>query len=116
VAARAQAQGLRVGVINGGEIVLVEEKKHLMQKLGRKQMTLLLTEPLDQLPAALAGYSLEIAANGHEIVYTYDTQAERTGITSLLAELSRNGISFNDLQTTQSSLEDIFVGLVSRRE
>jgi ABC-2 type transport system ATP-binding protein len=74
-----------------------------------------LTEPVRALPNALSEYRLEIAANGQELIYTYDTHAERTGITSLLAELGRNGISFNDLQTTQSSLEDIFVDLVSRR-
>jgi len=112
----AEEMADRVGVINRGEIILVEDKQRLMQKLGKKQMTLQLTEPVDALPTALSGYSLEIAAEGHEIVYTYDTHADRTGITSLLAELSRNGISFNDLHTTQSSLEDIFVGLVSRRE
>ena len=112
----AEEMADRVGVINGGEIILVEEKHHLMQKLGKKQMTLQLTDRVDQLPSALSGYNLEIGADGHEIVYTYDTQAERTGITSLLAELGRNNISFNDLRTTQSSLEEIFVGLVSKRE
>jgi len=111
----AEEMADRVGVINQGEIILVEEKQHLMRKLGKKQMTLQLTEPVEALPAALSGYSLELSAGGTEIVYTYDTHAERTGITSLLAELNRNGISFNDLQTTQSSLEDIFVGLVSKR-
>jgi ABC-2 type transport system ATP-binding protein len=112
----AEEMADRVGVIHRGEIILVEEKHHLMQKLGKKQMTLQLTEPVAQLPAALSGYNLEIATGGDELIYTYDTHAERTGITSLLAELSRNGISFNDLHTTQSSLEDIFVGLVSRRK
>jgi len=111
----AEQMADRVGVINGGEIILVEEKRHLMQKLGKKQMTLQLTEPVTQLPAALAKYQLDPAADGQEIVYTYDTHAERTGITSLLAELNQNAISFNDLHTTQSSLEDIFVGLVSTR-
>ena len=111
----AEEMADRVGVISKGEIILVEEKHHLMHKLGKKQMTLQLTEPVDTLPDALAGYNLELSADGHEIVYTYDTHAERTGITSLLGELNRNGISFNDLHTTQSSLEDIFVDLVSRR-
>jgi ABC-2 type transport system ATP-binding protein len=78
-------------------------------------MTLQLIEPVAELPASLSGYNLELMADGYEIVYTYDTQAERTGITSLLGELNRNGISFNDLHTTQSSLEDIFVGLVKQR-
>jgi ABC-2 type transport system ATP-binding protein len=111
----AEEMADRVGVINRGEIILVEQKRHLMQKLGKKQMTLQLTEPVRALPNALSEYRLEIAANGQELIYTYDTHAERTGITSLLAELGRNGISFNDLQTTQSSLEDIFVDLVSWR-
>jgi len=105
----------RVGVINNGEVILVEEKHHLMQKLGKKQMTIQLTEPVRQLPASLATYDLELANDGQEVIYTYDTQAERTGITSLLAELNKHDISFNDLHTTQSSLEDIFVGLVSTR-
>jgi ABC-2 type transport system ATP-binding protein len=111
----AEEMADRVGVIHKGEIILVEDKRHLMQKLGRKQMTLQLTEPVASLPEALAAYKLELAAEGRELVYTYDTQAERTGITALLGELNRNGISFNDLQTTQSSLEDIFVDLVKRR-
>jgi ABC-2 type transport system ATP-binding protein len=105
----------RVGVINNGEIILVEDKQHLMRKLGKKQMTIQLTEPVGQLPTSLAAYNLELANEGQEVIYTYDTHAERTGITSLLAELSENGISFNDLNTTQSSLEDIFVDLVSKR-
>ena len=111
----AEEMADRVGVINKGEIVLVEDKKHLMQKLGKKQMTILLTEPVTQLPASLAPYNLELANEGQEVVYTYDTHAERTGITSLLGELNANGMSFNDLQTTQSSLEDIFVDLVKKR-
>jgi ABC-2 type transport system ATP-binding protein len=111
----AEEMADRVGVINKGEIVLVEDKDHLMKKLGKKQMTIQLTEPLQSLPNGLDAYNLELAGNGHEIIYTYDTQAERTGITSLLSELSTNGLSFNDLQTTQSSLEDIFVDLVSER-
>jgi ABC-2 type transport system ATP-binding protein len=105
----------RVGVINRGQVILVEDKNHLMQKLGKKQMSLQLTEPLATLPTALASYKLDLSGDGREIVYTYDTHAERTGITSLLGELSRNGISFNDLHTTQSSLEDIFVDLVKKK-
>ena len=104
----------RVGVINHGQIILVEEKRRLMHKLGKKQLTLQLAEPVSELPAGLAAFQLEIGADGKELVYTYDTQAERTGITALLAELSRLGIVFRDLHTTQSSLEDIFVGLVKR--
>jgi ABC-2 type transport system ATP-binding protein len=111
----AEQMADRVGVINHGEIILVEDKDHLMRKLGKKQMTIQLTEPVHDLPPALAAYKLELAGDGSEIVYTYDTQAERTGITSLLGELNRHGLTFNDLHTTQSSLEDIFVGLVSRR-
>ncbi|MGB6536013.1 MAG: ABC transporter ATP-binding protein [Xanthobacteraceae bacterium] len=102
----------RVGVINKGELILVEEKAELMRKLGRKQLTLELRERLDAVPPALAAYQLSLAADGNELVYTYDTRSERTGITTLLDELRRAGIRFKDLQTTQSSLEDIFVNLV----
>jgi ABC-2 type transport system ATP-binding protein len=111
----AEEMADRVGVINHGEIILVEDKNHLMQKLGKKQMTIQLTDPVDRLPESLAAYNLELAHEGHEVIYTYDTQAERTGITSLLGELNHHGIAFKDLHTTQSSLEDIFVGLVSKR-
>jgi ABC-2 type transport system ATP-binding protein len=110
----AEEMADRVGVINHGQIILVEEKRRLMHKLGKKQLTLQLAEPVSELPAGLAAFQLEIGADGKELVYTYDTQAERTGITALLAELSRLGIVFRDLHTTQSSLEDIFVGLVKR--
>jgi len=110
----AEEMADRVGVINHGQIILVEEKRRLMHKLGKKQLTLQLAEPVAELPAGLAAFQLEIGADGKELVYTYDTQAERTGITALLAELSRLGIVFRDLHTTQSSLEDIFVGLVKR--
>jgi ABC-2 type transport system ATP-binding protein len=102
----------RVGVINKGELILVEDKAELMRKLGRKQLTLELQERIDAVPAALAGHNLALAAGGKELVYTYDRQAERTGITTLLDELRRAGIRFKDLQTTQSTLEEIFVGLV----
>ena len=102
----------RVGVINKGELILVEDKAELMRKLGRKQLTLELQERIDTVPAALAGHNLALAAGGKELVYTYDRQAERTGITTLLDELRRAGIRFKDLQTTQSTLEEIFVGLV----
>ena len=102
----------RIGVINKGEIVLVEEKAELMRKLGRKQLTLQLAAPLSAIPPALAAYPLEIAAGGMELVYTYDTRAERTGITRLLTDLGAAGIRFRDLTTAESSLEDIFVSLV----
>ncbi len=111
----AEEMADRVGVIHKGEIILVEEKADLMRKLGRKQLRLNLQSPLARLPDALAPHALELADGGCEIVYTYDTKAERTGITALLADLSAAGIRFNDLQTTQSSLEDIFVSLVSTR-
>ena len=102
----------RVAVINGGEIIIVEDKAELMRKLGRKQLTLELAGPLDALPQALANHDLELVEDGCRIIYTYDTQAERTGITALLRDLNEAGIRFRDLQTTQSSLEDIFVDLV----
>jgi len=106
----------RVGVINKGEIILVEDKAALMRKLGRKQLILHLQKKLDAVPAELAAHKLTLANGGDELVYTYDTQVERTGITSLLGDLNRAGIRFRDLQTEQSSLEDIFVSLVSDRQ
>jgi len=102
----------RVGVINNGEIVLVEEKTELMRKLGRKQLTLDLLEPLESVPAGLAGYGMELGAEGAQLVYTYDANAADTRIPALLGELAGTGIRFKDLKTTQSSLEDIFVTLV----
>ncbi len=102
----------RVGVINNGEIILVENKAELMRKLGKKQLTLELRERLDAIPPALAQYRLTLASGGNELTYNYDTKGEHTGITALLDDLGRAGITFKDLQTTQSSLEDIFVGLV----
>ena len=105
----------RIGVINKGEIVLVEDKAELMRKLGKKQLILHLQKRLDSVPAELAAYNLMLGADGNELVYTYDTQMERTGITALLGDLNRAGIRFRDLQTEQSSLEDIFVSLVSER-
>jgi ABC-2 type transport system ATP-binding protein len=103
----------RVGVINKGEIILVEEKAELMRKLGKKRLILHLHKPLAALPASLAAHNLTLAKDGAELVFTYDTQAERTGVTALLGALGDADISFRDLQTEQSSLEDIFVGLVS---
>jgi len=102
----------RVGVINKGEIVLVENKADLMHKLGKKQLTLELREPIQAIPLALADHKLTLGADGRELIYTYDTQGERTGITTLLDDCRNAGIRFRDLRTTQSSLEDIFVGLV----
>jgi len=105
----------RVGVINKGELILVEDKAELMRKLGKKQMILQLQKKLDALPPALAAHNLSLARDGKDLVFTYDTQLERTGITTLLGDLNRAGIGFRDLRTEQSSLEDIFVGLVSDR-
>ena len=104
----------RIGVINHGELILVENKDELMRKLGKKQLLLELHAPLETIPTALSSYSLELANDGSRLVYTYDTQAERTGITSLLKDLAEAGIRFRDLDTTQSSLEEIFVSLVKR--
>ena len=111
----AELMAERIGVISKGEIILVEEKAELMRKLGKKVLTLQLQEVLAAIPAGLAAHRLSLAANGRELVYTYDTQRERTGITSLLDDLNQAGISFKDLQTTQSSLEDIFVDLVRQK-
>jgi ABC-2 type transport system ATP-binding protein len=105
----------RIGVISKGEIILVEDKIELMRKLGKKQLTLHLQKPLATVPAELAAHNLELAADGSELVFTYDTAAERTGVTALLSDLARLNIRFRDLQTTQSSLEDIFIGLVTER-
>ena len=111
----AEEMADRIGVIRKGEIILVEEKAELMRKLGRKQLTLQLQAPLATLPEALADRGLALAAEGHELVYTYDAKGERTGITGLLTDLAAAGIRFSDLRTSQSSLEDIFVDLVRER-
>ena len=104
----------RVGVIANGEIILVEDKVELMRKLGKKQLVLQLQAPLSAIPPGLESYGLQLAADGNELIYTYDTHAERTGITALLNDMRSAGLSFKDLSTTQSSLEDIFVDLVSQ--
>jgi ABC-2 type transport system ATP-binding protein len=111
----AEEMADRIGVINKGRIVVVEEKAALMHKLGKKQLVLQLPQPLAALPPALAAHALELSADGTQLTYTYDTQGERTGIVSLLDALSAAGIEFKDLSTTQSSLEDIFVSLVHER-
>ncbi|HZE60912.1 MAG TPA: ABC transporter ATP-binding protein [Burkholderiales bacterium] len=108
----AELMADRVGVINKGEIILVEEKTALMHKLGKKQLTLQLLQPMSEIPARLSSYGLSLAPGGRELVYTYDTKADRTGIAGLLGDLAGAGIGFKDLQTTQTSLEDIFVDLV----
>jgi ABC-2 type transport system ATP-binding protein len=112
----AEEMADRIGVISNGEIVLVEDKAELMRKLGKKQLTLQLHDKLDEVPAELAGYGLELASNGTELIYTYDSQAERMDIADLLADLNGAGIKFEDLQTKQSSLEEIFVSLVKERD
>ena len=109
----AEAIADRVGVIHNGEIILIENKSELMSKLGKKQMILDLTESVNSIPPTLDKFGLDLSDDGKQLTYTYDTQAERTGITTLLSALHSAGISFNDLNTTQSSLEDIFVNLVS---
>src|ERR1700733_4462760 len=108
----AEEMADRVGVINKGEIILVEDKATLMDKLGKKRLKLHLQGKIDALPASLAAYNLELSDGGSELTYNYDTKGERTGITSLLSDLRGAGIRFYDLDTTQSSLEDIFVSLV----
>src|SRR3546814_8401111 len=102
----------RVGVITGGGLILVEEKHALIKKWGRKSLTLNLAEPLEAVPGELADWKLELAGDGHELVYEFDSQAEATGVPSLLRRMSDIGVGFKDLHTRQSSLEDIFVGLV----
>jgi ABC-2 type transport system ATP-binding protein len=108
----AQELADRIGIVNKGEIVLVEDKAVLMQKLGQKQLTLQLRTPLLEVPGDLQEFGLELNAGGTELVYTFDTQRERTGIATLLRKLGEHGITVRDLQTSQSSLEDIFVSLV----
>ena len=111
----AEEMADRIGVIDKGRLVLVEDKTELMRKLGKKQLTLQLMVPLAAMPTELADYGLALSGDGGELTYTYDSQGGRAGITALLQELSRLGIAFKDLQTTQSSLEDIFVGLLGER-
>jgi ABC-2 type transport system ATP-binding protein len=108
----AEAMADRVGVISKGELVRVQEKTALMRELGKKQLTLQLAEPLAAIPAELAAYALDLGAGGESLTYTYDTQQERTGITALIKDLQTAGVRFRDLQTKQSSLEEIFVSLV----
>ena len=110
----AEEMADRVGVINKGELVLVEEKAALMKKLGRKELALELVQPLSAVPASLSGFGLRLSADGGEMTYSYDTQAERTGITRLLQAIADAGIRFRDLRTAQSSLEEIFVELVRK--
>jgi ABC-2 type transport system ATP-binding protein len=111
----AEEMADRIGVISKGELIVVEEKTALMKKLGKKQLTLHLQEPMTAIPAELAHWRLELKNGGTELEYTFDTHEERTGIPSLLRRMSDLGIGFKDLNTSQSSLEDIFVSLVSER-
>ena len=109
----AEEMANRIGVIDHGELIVVEQKDELIRKLGKKQLILDLQHKVDAIPQELAPYQLALASEGHQLVYTYDSQAERTGIRALLNDLETAGIRFRDLNTKQSSLEDIFVGLVS---
>jgi ABC-2 type transport system ATP-binding protein len=112
----AEEMADRIGVISKGAIILVEEKTELMRKLGKKQLTLHLEHPLERIPQALSAHKLELTGGGCNLIYTYDESGDRTAITALLGDLAESGIRFKDLQTTQSSLEDIFVTLVQDRK
>jgi ABC-2 type transport system ATP-binding protein len=111
----AEEMADRIGVISKGELIVVEEKARLMKKLGKKQLTLNLKEPMTAIPAALGEWPLVLRADGNELEYTFDAHGERAGIPALLRQLGELGIGFKDLNTHQSSLEDIFVSLVSER-
>jgi len=108
----AEEMADRIGVINHGELILVDEKRALMRKLGKKQLTLTLQTPLQAIPEALAGLPLELVEDGSALVYTFDVQGEHTGIASLLRRLNEHGVDFRDLHSSESSLEEIFVNLV----
>lgn len=111
----AEEMADRIGIISKGKIILVEDKTLLMNKLGKKQLKLYLQSPLAYIPAELAGYSLELSTDGNELIYIFDAQGEQTGIAELLRLLAKYGIDFKDIQSRQSSLEEIFVNLVSER-
>ena len=110
----AEEMADRIGVINHGQLVLVEEKHTLMRKLGKKQLTLYLQQPLAEIPADLTALPLELGDDGNQLVYTFDTQSEHTGIADLLRQLNKHGIDFRDLHSSESSLEEIFVSLVRK--
>jgi ABC-2 type transport system ATP-binding protein len=112
----AEEMADRIGVISQGELIVVEDKIRLMRKLGKKQLTLNLQEPMTVIPAGLESWKLALNAGGHELEYTFDASEEKTGIPALLRRMSELGIGFKDLNTRQSSLEEIFVSLVSERE
>ena len=111
----AEEMADRIGIIHKGEIILVEEKAKLMDKLGKRQLTLHLQSPLERIPAGLTQYPLELSADGGQLTYTFSTRGEQTEISDLLQQLAQHGIGFKDLESSQSSLEDIFVNLVSER-
>jgi ABC-2 type transport system ATP-binding protein len=111
----AEEMADRVGVIHKGEIILVDDKVKLMAKLGKRQLVLHLQSPLQGVPAGLADYALDLSEDGGELTYTFDSQSEQTGIAGLMRQLNALGVDFKDLQTSESSLEDIFVSLVSER-
>ena len=112
----AEEMADRIGVINRGQLVLVEEKETLMRKLGKKQLAIQLQNPVQELPQALAEFELEIADDGNQLVFTFDTQREHTGIAELLRSLNQQGIEFKDLHSSESSLEEIFVNLVKQSQ
>jgi ABC-2 type transport system ATP-binding protein len=112
----AEVMADRIGVINKGQIILVEEKAELMRKLGKKQLILHLAQPLDTVPPVLSAHPLALSAKGSELTYTYDAKDEHSGIAALLQDLDAAGVAFKDLKTSQSSLEDIFVSLVREKE
>jgi ABC-2 type transport system ATP-binding protein len=111
----AEVMADRIGVIHQGEIIMVENKTELMKKLGKKQLTLHLQNPLSRMPDSLINHPLELVADGNELVYTFDAQREHTAIASLLRQLNDNGIDFKDIHTSESSLEEIFVSLVRNK-
>ncbi|SDU30987.1 ABC-2 type transport system ATP-binding protein [Pseudomonas pohangensis] len=111
----AEQMADRIGIISGGRLILVEEKARLMRQLGKKQLTIQLKEALPELPPALASYALELGADGHELIFTFDIQNEQSGIAELLKALAAHGIDFRDLHSSQSSLEEIFVNLLRAR-
>lgn len=111
----AEEMADRIGIINQGEIIMVENKVELMKKLGKKQLTMHLQKPLSRIPGELANHSLELMADGNELVYTFDAQREHTAITLLLRQLNDHGIDFKDIHTSESSLEEIFVSLVRNK-
>ena len=111
----AEEMADRIGIIHKGEIILVEDKANLMDKLGKRQLTLHLQSPLERIPAGLTQYPLELSAGGSQLTYTFSTRGEQTEISDLFQQLAQHGIGFKDLESSQSSLEDIFVNLVSER-